>query len=270
MYLVRSDIVWFNNDLAIAGNQNHTVMRLKLLIRYLLIFVVAIVLLASCHHRVPNNSAAINQPSSRILLIGNSYTYFNNGIDKHLRGLAPGSQVTRVAIGGYTLEQHWNNSTTRQTLGQGGWNSVVLQEQSQTPIFDAAKFRRFAGEFDRQIKAIGGKTVLLMTWERPDSVALGVTTQTLANAYTAIGTELGAKVAPAGLAFARALSEKPDLFLNSFDGHPSIYGTYLAACVLYGTIFERSPVGNSYTDEGISTELQTYLQTIAAKTLGYQ
>ena len=108
-----------------------------------------------------------------------------------------------------------------------------------------------------------------MTWERPDSISYGVTTANLAAAYNAIGTELGAKVAPAGLAFALSLRERPDLLLYSQDGHPTVYGTYLAACVLYGTIFGRSPVGNPYSDPSITAEMRAYLQHIAAESLGY-
>ena len=87
-----------------------------------------------------------------------------------------------------------------------------------------------------------------MTWQRPDSVQYGVTTENLAGAYQRIGDEVGALVAPAGLAFSRALKERPGLQLNQDDGHPTAAGTYLAACVLYGAIYRRSPVGNPFGD----------------------
>jgi len=48
-------------------------------------------------------------------------------------------------------------------------------------------------------------------------------------AYNLAGAELNAKVAPAGLAFAQALRQRPDLALYSQDGHPTMVGTYLAA-----------------------------------------
>lgn len=210
------------------------------------------------------------QVSTRILFIGNSYTFVNGGIDKQLEGLAPSSATSSIAVGGYTLKDHWNGGDAVKAIRKGGWNYVVLQEQSQTPVIDQAKFFEFAKEFDVEIEASGAKTILLMTWERPDSIGYGVTTANLATAYNALGTELDAKVAPAGLAFARSLRGKPDLLLYSQDGHPTTYGTYLAACVLYGTIFEQSPVGNQYSGLNISEEIRTYLQQAAAETLGYQ
>jgi hypothetical protein len=111
-------------------------------------------------------------------------------------------------------------------------------------------------------------TVLLMTWERPESLPDGVTTANLAAAYNQAGAKLGAKVAPAGLAFAGALRERPDLALYSQDGHPTMYGTYLAACVLYATIFGQCPVGNVFADRSITPELRDFFQRIAAQTTG--
>ena len=225
------------------------------------VFLVCLVLvvLTACHR----------QASTHILFIGNSYTFVNGGIDKQLEGLAPSTETVRLAVSGYTLEKHWTDGKALQTIRQGGWDYVILQEQSQTPIFGQKKFYDFAREFDQEIRRSGAKTILLMTWERPDSSNYGVTTANLAAAYTMLGAELGAKVAPAGLAFARSLRGKPDLVLYSQDGHPTMDGTYLAACVLYGTIFEHSPAGNPYSDKSISTETRAYFQRIAAESLGY-
>ena len=130
------------------------------------------------------------EASTRILFIGNSYTYFNDGIDKQLEGLAPSIKTMRLAPGGYTLEKHWNNGKALQTIRQGGWDYVVLQEQSQIPVLDRKKFYDFAGKFDREIRQSGARTILLMTWERPDSSSYGVTTVNLAEAYKALGAEL--------------------------------------------------------------------------------
>ena len=206
---------------------------------------------------------------TRILFIGNSFTYYNGGIDKEVQGLAPSSQTSSIAVGGYTLEDHWNNGAAARSIREGSWTFVVLQEQSQRPVIDPQDFSKFSGEFDGVIRASGAKTVLLMTWERPDSVAMGVTTANLASAYDAVGAQLGAEVAPAGLAFARSLLERPDMTLNSQDGHPTADGTYLAACMLYGIMFRQTPVGNGYAGAGVNSVDAAYLQRVAAETLGF-
>ena len=206
-----------------------------------------------------------SQPSTRILFIGNSYTFINGGIDKQLKGLAPSIDAECIAVGGYTLEKHWTEGNAVQTIREGKWDYVILQEQSQIPVINQKKFYDYVRKFDEEIQRNGAKTILLMTWERPDSRKFGVTTDNLAAAYTAIGKELNIKVAPAGLAFARSISGKPELSLYSQDGHPTVEGTYLAACVLYQTIFENSPVGNPYSERSISAEIRAYLQGIAAE-----
>lgn len=48
------------------------------------------------------------------------------------------------------------------------------------------------------------------------------------------------------------------------DGsHPTVAGTYLAACVFYGVIFGESPRGLSYHD-GLTSNEAAYLQSVAA------
>ncbi len=205
----------------------------------------------------------------RVLFIGNSYTYFNAGLDREFEGLLPGAETARVAQPGYTLEQHWADGETLRRIQAGGWQYVVLQEQSQRPVLEAAKFTSYARQLDAAIRAQGGKTVLLMTWQRPDSVSWGVTTANLANAYQQLGKDLGAQVAPVGLAFAGSLVERPSLSLYSEDGHPTDAGTYLASCVLYGVIVGRSPLGNPYVGPGLRADEARFLQRVAAETLGY-
>jgi hypothetical protein len=72
-----------------------------------------------------------------------------------------------------------------------------------------------------------------------------------------------------GLAFARALQERPELALNVQDGHPTVQGTYLAACVIYATIFAKTPFGIHYSLSGISQDERDFLQRIAAESTGY-
>lgn len=245
-------------------------MRIRSSVLNVIIVVTALLALASCKGEVSQKAEVRPKPSMRILFIGNSYTFASGGIDKQLEGLAPSVETVRLASGGYTLEKHWGDGNALQDIRKGGWNYVVLQEQSQRPVIENEKdkFREFARMFDSEIRANGARTVLLMTWERPDSVRYGVTTANMSTVFNSEGAELGARVAPAGTAFARSLRERPDLVLYSQDGHPNTYGTYLAACVLYGAIFNKSPVGNPYSDKGISPETRAYLQRIAAETMG--
>ena len=82
-------------------------------------------------------------------------------------------------------------------------------------------------------------------------------------ALPAAGKAHGMQVIPVGLAFARAIAAKPDLELYVADKrHPSLAGTYLAACTTYAALWGKSPVGLGYT-AGLPADTVRVLQTAA-------
>jgi hypothetical protein len=94
----------------------------------------------------------------------------------------------------------------------------------------------------------------------------------IAPAHRAIATELGTDIAPVGLAWQHAMKERPGLDMYASDReHPSIYGTYLAANVVYATVFGKSPVGSTYFPSGVGQEEAAFLQRTAWETVqGYR
>jgi hypothetical protein len=102
--------------------------------------------------------------------------------------------------------------------------------------------------------------VLFMSWAYADKPEM---TAQLAEAYTIAGNDHNALVIPAGLAFARAREKQPELNLYAPDKrHPSLAGTYLAACTSFAALTGRSPVGNSYL-AGIDEPTARFLQASA-------
>ena len=53
------------------------------------------------------------------------------------------------------------------------------------------------------------------------------------------------------------------IYIQADGSHPSIYGSYLAACVFYNVIFETTPVGNTFLPAGVTQNQATYLQSVA-------
>lgn len=205
-------------------------------------------------------------PTRRVLFVGNSYTDFNGGLDQFLAGLAPNTTVARVAPGGMTLHQHATNPATLALLSpEHAWELVVLQEQSQLPVRDPRAYAAGAAALAGRIRAAGVLAALLQTWARPDSA--GVTAAALAEATNRVAGSIGATVVPAGNAFAASLSAAPTIQLNQADGHPTVAGSYLAACVCYSVIFSTSPVGNSY-GAGLPEDAVAHLQRVAATATG--
>jgi hypothetical protein len=181
----------------------------------------------------------------RILFIGDSYTFW---LDQHLKNLAASEdpplviETLGVTSGGASLEEHWKLTLGLKAIREGNWDVVVLQEDLSQYWSQLDKFYDYAGKFDEEIH-----TVLYMPqpWMRKTDPL--VTTEDCAAVYSELGEELGAKVAPAALAWQRSIQQRPDLELYAPDGvHGNLRGTYLSLCVIYATIFERNPVGLSY------------------------
>jgi hypothetical protein len=199
-----------------------------------------------------------------VLFIGNSFTQRNN-----LPGLIAKMADTRghelrhtlISAGGASLRQHWNAGKAPRAIESGGYDRVVLQEQSTLPIKNAARFAENVRLFDPAIKAAGSQTVLYLTWARahaPESQ------QALTDAYTSIGAELGATVVPAGEAWRRFLAKHREPVLHDKDqSHPALAGSYLAACAFYAVLFEDNPVGIDAEVKGLSADHRALLQTVA-------
>lgn len=211
-------------------------------------------------------------PPQSILFIGNSFTFYNNAVYTHLRKLLiaddPATRqsifLKSMTVSGAVLSDHRGGLT--QLLDARDWDVVVLQGHSREAT-DEAKLEGFAStlrEFTRAIRAKGAEPVLFMTWAYADQPGM---TPGLASAYARLGEDLNARVAPVGLAFARAAEDIPGVRLHDADKvHPSLEGTYLAAAVFYATLYGESPVGLEYA-AGLDDALARQLRAVAWRTV---
>jgi hypothetical protein len=235
----------------------------------------AIILCAGCKRLTcapPPLPRAVKVPE-RLLFVGNSFTYYNGGLENHVKQLAesakPPRRITseRATQGGATLKILHGLNWVHDKMRTGGYDLVILQEDipeltehSVAPFFEQARL------FDQEIRGLGSKTVLFMAW--PYQRLKWVTLKEIAQAHRAIGQELGVPVAPVGVAFQRAMKERPELAMLGRDKeHESIHGTYLAANVIYATIFRQRPKGLPYRPAGVSAEEAGFLQDVAWATV---
>jgi hypothetical protein len=129
-----------------------------------------------------------------------------------------------------------------------------MMDCSQCPVHPqlAAAFHATVKKDAAIIAKYGARPVLFMSWAYKDAPEM---TAQLAEQYTIAGNANDALVIPAGLAFAKAIARRPELELYQPDKrHPTLAGTYLAACTTYATIRKKSPVGIKY-DAGLGAEL---------------
>jgi len=150
----------------------------------------------------------------------------------------------------------------------------VLQEQSQLPSFPPAERRRetdvFARDLHARIAAGGARTVLFLTWGYRDGDQANVPGDTFAamqarlnRGYAQLAAALPASLAPVGPAWAEAIRRVPTRALWSEDGkHPSLAGSYLAACVFYALLSHRDPATSAFTG-GLDRREARSLQRVA-------
>tara|TARA_B100002049_G_C16009292_1_gene345055 strand:- start:23 stop:802 length:780 start_codon:yes stop_codon:yes gene_type:complete len=211
---------------------------------------------------------SVNQPDA-ILFIGNSFTFYNGGIDYHLSELARAdaqysNPVThRQAFGGETLQGHVQRRQSGEVIAQFPWDIVVIQGYSNEPLTHNERFERYAKELASASKAHGATPVFFMTWAYPGQPSM---TQPLHDAYTAIANKTGAMVVPVGLAFAAAQKAFPDTSFFSDNKHSNALGTYLAACTFYAALYNKTVIENRYT-MGLPEDMALALQRIATDTV---
>lgn len=223
-------------------------MRTGILHRTCVMAICLMALVMSHDAAIRRPTAATLRPSLRVLFVGNSYTLYNDlpWVTEQLAISDPGAKpihAESVAMMGATLKEHWNDGFALKRIREGGpWDYVVLQEQSHMPLADPVEMSKYASLFDHEIDLAGAKTVLLVTWAprgHPEQQAA------ITGVYAMLARELDAKLAPVGPAWQSALASDPNLALyrEDADSHPTSAGTYLAACVIYSTLYGRSPAG---------------------------
>lgn len=204
--------------------------------------------------------------SLNLLFIGNSFTQRNN-LPALIANLAAEADIkishNLISAGGASLRTHWNAGQAAKAIASQNYDYVVLQEQSTLPIKNPERMKENIRLFDPAIEVAGAKTVLYTTWARQHSQG---TQKQITSAYSEIGKELGAIVIPAGPAWMRFLAkhDEPELY-DKDQSHPTLAGSYLAACVFLAALLKTNPTENNFTPPGISNQDAKVLQAIAWK-----
>jgi hypothetical protein len=241
-----------------------------------LLFLVTMLLVPSCA------TARAGDLPMKVLFIGNSYTSVND-LPSLLSALADAAGGQKIetdqhVVGGWTFEQHVKDKKAIEKIREKKWDVVVLQEHSLQPILNRESMHRYARILHEEISKRGAKTVFYLTWARQNipemqdgadpttspSLARAMYQMTksvgdfdawckqrkvgltggLNGAYFDIANELSATVAPVGIAWRGAFLSDRNVVLHQADkSHPNPQGSYLAACVFYTTLFDKSPVG---------------------------
>ena len=230
----------------------------------------------------------IAQQKKEVLFIGNSYTYVND-LPNLVKEIALSFGDTLIhdssTPGGANFNGHSSSAQTLAKINQQQWDYVVLQAQSQEPAFSPFQVSGQTYPYAEQLVDMIGNNfsctepIFFMTWGRkygdqqncqnyPPICTYQGMQQRLRESYLEMAFTDSATCAPVGMAWKKSIEIDSTLNLYIADNsHPSIYGSYLAACTFYASIFKKSAVGSAYWPNAIDSLTALSLQQIGSSTV---
>ncbi len=236
--------------------------------------------------------ASAQDSAKCVLFIGNSYTEVNNlplMVQQAAESAGQRLDFQSNTPGGCTFQQHCSNRSM-SLIQEGGWDVVVLQEQSQLPSFPQSQVEAECFPYAQQLidsvyaNIPDGEAMLYMTWGRENG------DQHNASVFPPLGTYEGmdsllyerymymartydASVCPVGRVWRYLRTNHRDIHLYAADGsHPSLAGSYAAACSFFSLIFRQSPQSITYNpgiEEREAQIIRDAVQTVVFDTIGF-
>ena len=204
----------------------------------------------------------------RVLFIGNSYTAANS-LPTMVATIASSANqslaCSQQTLGGATLYQHSQSNATYTRLASQNWDYVVLQAQSQEPSFPYGQFSwqtlPYAIELVDSIRSIApcAQPVFFRTWGRengdqancavfPPLCTYEGMDSMLHRHYSLMADTTDSYLSPVGTVWKHIRDTDSTINLYTSDGsHPSLAGTYAAACTFFTMITRMDP--NTITDD---------------------
>ena len=221
---------------------------------------------------------------SSIMLIGNSFFYYNNSLHNHLGDLYdadPDLDTPRrrsITINGSSLSWHDvesylsneeigsfkidSDTNTYEPYEEKDIDIVIMMDCSLCPINDERKdsFHKYVKKHSETIRSKGIEPILFMTWPYKNKPEMQ---QKLEIEFVKASKINNLRMIPAGQAFLYINQNFPNINLYTEDlRHPSKEGTYLAALMVFTSLSNKSPIGNTYSMD-LDPKVSRILQEVA-------
>ncbi|HSM47674.1 MAG TPA: hypothetical protein VK872_07655, partial [Draconibacterium sp.] len=136
----------------------------------------SIAICSGCIFITPSNVfASGKRDTTKVLLVGNSYIYYNNLAQ--MIGLITDSLDHKIicrksTAGGATLGEHWRGDKklrSKSLIKEGKYDIVVIQDNSMWPLQHKDSVLLYGNLFCKIIKEAGAKAYLYNTWSRQNT-----------------------------------------------------------------------------------------------------
>jgi prepilin-type N-terminal cleavage/methylation domain-containing protein len=206
----------------------------------------------------------------KMVFIGNSHTYTSDipgVIVEFAKTVGVDIQTKVVAVGGQSLEGHWNGPDAQNAITSEWSDFVVLQEKSHGPYDNPELYHEYVNKFCDLINN-DSVPILYLVWA--DKSSLWIQGSLTEQVVQAMKDNTYSEVCFVGEAWKIVRNEKPDLDLFLDITHENPTGAYLTACVFHSIIHRLDPKGlpcevttESGSTVSVSPELANYFQTVA-------
>lgn len=238
-----------------------------------IILILSIVFIAACSGqgdtgKLPKEDEInVSSGKEEILFIGNSHTYYNQGLATHLSKFRANDNlefeplIQEMAQGGFSLQDHLGNATTIAKVKERDWDFIILQENTSVAAQTLPETREAMIALADMVAQNDTKILLFMTWpykENPEML-FGIK-----DTYEAGASAIKATIVPIGEQWL-SIDANEDVEVNLYDSdgvHPSLEGTFFAAAKFYKTIYGKPPSDNPY-QAALGDEVADYLKTKA-------
>ena len=218
-----------------------------------------------------NASLDIKTPKSEkissLMLVGNSFFYYNNSLHNHLGDLIKNdpnvtsmkrrsitingsdlpwhdieSYLSNEHIGSFRIDTKNNNKYVPSSNTK--IDAVIFMGCSLCPIHPDTKdtFQVYVQKYSEIIRDKNAEPMLFMSWpykNKPEMI------NSLRDVFVNTANKNNLLLIPAGEAFYRFNSSYPEIDLYTKDlRHPSKEGTYLAAAVVFASLYGKATAGN--------------------------
>ncbi len=226
------------------------------------------------------------QSTKKVLFIGNSYIAVNN-LPSIVSAMATNTGDLLIydsnTPGGFRFMNHAANTTTLNKINSNNWDYVVLQAQSQEAAFSQSQMNNevfpYATTLSNAIRQNNecSQPLFYMTWGRqngdpgncpyiPWVCTYEGMDDVIRNSYLFMAEQNQAELSPVGAVWRYIRLNNPSINLYSSDeSHPSMAGSYAAACAFYTMIYKKDPTlitWNSSLSESEATSIKLAAKNI--------
>ncbi len=240
---------------------------------YRIVLLVFITLMTSCSAQKDNdkilneNETDVSSDKEAILFIGNSHTYYNQGVSTHLSKFRANDNLEfeplfeEAAHGGYSLQDHLGDPSTIAKIKERAWDVLVLQENTSVAAETLPSTTAAMIAISDMVAQHDTKVFLYMTWPYKDFPEM---LSGIKNTYETGATATKGTLVTIGEEWL-AVHTNNEVSVNLYDDdgiHPSLQGTFFASAKFYRAIYGKSPSDNLY-QAGLGAEVANYLKTKA-------